>query len=113
MKIQERESPLWNKNWRGGSVTFNFGKNSLAESLQIMADKIKSLSAKYESDKFRVDNLYIHIGSKYGKASLDWKRDLRLEEKKKFTEEEKQRNLEYDKQHIREIKKEAKKLKLI
>jgi hypothetical protein len=113
MKIQERENHLWNRNWRGGSVTFKFGKNSLAESLQIIADKIKFLSAKYESDKFRIDDLYLHMGSKYGTANLDWKRDLRPEEKKKFSEEEKQRNLKYDKQHFREIKKEAKKLKII
>jgi hypothetical protein len=91
----------------GGQYTLSFNKKETLEALEKMKSKLIELKNKYPSLK----NLDLNL---YGtRAYLCWNRDYDKEERQKIKEHVKKEKEKWKKTHIRDVKKEAKKLGII
>ena len=91
-----------------GKYTIQFKKEETVQVLKKLASKLECLKKKYPSLNVDWDlDLY------QNHAYLHWDRDCTKEEQKKINELKKKEKEEWKKTHIRDIKREAKKLGII
>jgi hypothetical protein len=108
MKLTEKEWPIWYVHDQGGEIRITYSEKEAEEVLSLALEKIKSVKGKYKSlnPKFDID-MYSH------RMNIQWTRDNSPEEKDLFKKQKKEENIEDKKRQIREVKRMAKKLKLL